>query len=436
MKKKIIIALTLIGILNLNDFAATPGIGNKVSGISDGKYRFFSGFDFGDIPSDKHDTSLTQRVNSEIDYVIADDIEKNNNEKYAIVGHSQGGLRVLAYATMLERRITDSSLSAAERQKAKANYNRLCAVITMSGIDKGLMAIENNFSTFKSKLIADGNIWLKGIRGVARVTITTTLIERTVMGILGISKAEDIIKFLPIILPGFGESYIMSGWNGESYSKIPEVYDMVPGSDFIKTNVSSSSAVIYKKQIGINIINNILFGHTEPVYAFFIAIKDNPKFSSSLPVGYVVGTDSNTLGLAEEKEAEIRKCCSVAADVFEVAHIINLAESYITGNLMGHYQAHEACCAARDWFRNVDDELNDLKGSSENDGLVAKGSQFYPKRFYNPVTAEYEEVHSNVLGKTSEGYVAVAKNHEAINCDKTFNDIVIPMIEDALNEDF
>ena len=80
--------------------------------------------------------------------------------------------------------------------------------------------------------------------------------------------------------------------------------------------------------------------------------------------------------------------------------------------------------------------MNDLKGSSENDGLVAKESQFYPKKFYNPATSKYEEVHSKVLGKTPEGYRTVAKNHKAINCEKTFNDIVIPMIDQALREDF
>ena len=446
MKKHSVITIILLGIINLNVFAATPGIGDKVSEIRNGNYRFFGGFNFGDIPAEEHNTSLTQRVNSEIDYVIADDIEKNNNSKYAIVGHSQGGLRVLAYATMLEKRMTDSNLTAAQREQARANYQRLAAVITMSGVDKGLKAIENNFSTFKSKLIADGNIWLKGIRGAARVFAITTIAERTVMNYLGISNANDIINYLPDVLPGFGESYIMAGWNGEPYSKIPEVYDMIPGSDFINKNVSSTSTVTYKKQTGTRTYKKWervkwcfwwWVEHSEPVYSTFTAYKDNPKFSSNLPVGYIVGTDSNTLGMTEDKEANIRNICSTAANFFETTQILNHIECYATlgiGFLTGHYTAYQDCCTARDWFRNVDGELNDLKGSSENDGLVAKESQFYPKKFYNPVTSKYEEVHSNVLGKTSEGYTSVAKNHAAINCEETINNVVIPMIKEALDE--
>ena len=55
--------------------------------------------------------------------------------------------------------------------------------------------------------------------------------------------------------------------------------------------------------------------------------------------------------------------------------------------------------------------MNDLVGSSEHDGLVAKESQFYPKKIYNPDTKQEEEVHSNVLGEDDKGYVTVDKNH-------------------------
>lgn len=442
MKK--IISLLLIGITCIYSFAATPGIGDKVSKVKANNYRFFSGFDFGDIPAEKHDTSLEQRVNSEIDYVIAEDIETNNKSKYAIVGHSQGGLRVLAYATMLERRISDTSLTAQQRAQAKANYDRLAAVITISGVDKGLKALENNFTTLKSKALADGNIWLDGLRGVAKAVFAKSAFENLVLKKIGITSANDIITKASDILPGFADSYIVAGWNGEPYSKIPEVYDMVPRSNFINKNVSATTTVTYKKQTGTRTykkwekIKWCLWWwveHTEPVYTTYTAYKDNPKFSKNMPVGYVVGMDSNTLGLAEEKESEIRKYCSTAATIFEVAQIANHAECYLTlgiGFLTGHYTAYQDCCTARDWFKNVDGELNDLKGSNENDGLVAKESQFYPKQFYNPATGKYEEVHSNVLGKDQRGYTEVKLNHRDINCDDTFNKVVIPMIKQVM----
>ena len=81
----------------------------------------------------------------------------------------------------------------------------------------------------------------------------------------------------------------------------------------------------------------------------------------------------------------------------------------------------------------MDGELNDLKGSNENDGLVAKESQFYPKNFYNPATGAYEEVHSKVLlDVTGKGYCETNKNHKAIfPSDDTVNEFVIPMLRAA-----
>ena len=420
---------------------AAPGIGNKVSGLSDKNYREFSGFSFDVIPSSEHKESLKVRVNSEIDYVIQDDIEKGHTGRYAIVGHSQGGIRVLAYAAMLERRINDPYLTLQEREEARANYERLRAVITISGIDKGLKALENNFSTLKAKATEDGNIWLNGIHGVAKITIVTTLIEKHVMNKIGISSAGDIVDKIDYIYPGFADSYIKQGWNSASYPVIAEIYDMVPGSAFIRENVSDTTSVTYKKQTGTRKYTRWekvswcwwwWVTHEEPVYTTYTAYKDNPKFSGKLPVGYIVGTNSNTLSLAGDKEQIIRSYCKTASNVFEAAQILNHVRTYLAfGFLTGHYNAYRDCCTARDWFCNVDGELNELKGSAENDGLVAKENQFFPKQFYNPATGKYEEVHSNVLGKKPKGYVEIYKNHRDINCEETFNDVVFPMLKEA-----
>ncbi len=74
------------------------------------------------------------------------------------------------------------------------------------------------------------------------------------------------------------------------------------------------------------------------------------------------------------------------------------------------------CFNAAQWLSNVDGELNEIKGSSENDGLVAKESQFYPKTFYNPATNKIEEVHSKVLSDNPNGYTEFEEyNHMNIN---------------------
>ena len=44
-------------------------------------------------------------------------------------------------------------------------------------------------------------------------------------------------------------------------------------------------------------------------------------------------------------------------------------------------------------------KASEYRGSDENDGLVAKESQFYPKTFYNPATKQTSVVHLNVLSE-------------------------------------
>ncbi len=420
-------------------YAATPGIGNKVSELKTEGYRIFQGFNFEDLSSESHKESLEERINSEINYVIEDDIEKNYTGPYAIVGHSQGGLRVLAYASMLESRINDPNLSEEERVKAKGSFQRLSGVITMSGIDRGLKALENNFDTFRVKLLEDGNIWLDGINGLCRVSLILTAFENWALKALEISDANDIVYKVADWFPDFASSYILAGWDRQPYSEIPEVYDMVPGSDFIEKNVSKTTSVTYKRQTGTRTYRSWerkgLFWwwvkHEEPVYTTYTVYKDNPEFSKTLPIGYVVGTDSNTLGLLDDKEDEVRNICETVSKVMDVGQVANHVMCYATlgiGFLTGHYTAYKDCCSARDWLKNVDGELNELKGSEENDGLVAKESQFYPKQFYNPITQEYEEVHTKVLGRNEKGYVEVCKNHKDIYCQETFDDVIIPMI--------
>lgn len=415
----------------------------NVSGLKNENYRTFGGFDFESFDYNQHTVPLKDIVKGEVDFVINDDFKNGRTSKYGIVGHSQGGLRVLAYATMLRNMASDPNLEESERKKALDNYNRLGAIITISGVDKGLKALENNFATMRSKLMDDGNILLNGVHGLGRTCITLLAIEKTVMATFQISDASDVVDWLALFTGNLG-SYMYAGWRGCPYDMIPEVYDMVPGSDFIRTNVADTEAVTYKRQTGTRkYVTWEKVGwcwwwwveHTEPVYTTYTVYKDRPKFPSDKPVGYIVGTDSNTLGMSEN-EASFRETFSVLSNIFEAGQIVNHAECYLTGGigfLTGHYEAYQNCCAARDWVRNVDGELNDLKGSNENDGLVAKESQFYPKNFYNPATGMYEEVHSKVLlDVTGKGYCETNKNHKAIfPSDDTVSKFVIPMLKEA-----
>lgn len=449
MKKKSVLILLQIMIITMRIFSTEIEDDSrliKVGELNSG-YRLFGGYNFEDSSSDLHKEPMEVRVNKEIDYVLNSD--KDETGKYAIVGHSQGGLRVLAYTTMLERRINDPSLSEEERIKAKKNFDRLSAVITMSGIDKGLKAIENNFSTLKAKVYEDVDILANGFIGIGSAIPIIGIIPSTLrffniklsdlIDNPGKVAYEIVIKSNPAL-----EHYAVSGMFGASYSEIAEIYDMVPGSDFIKKNVTETTKLTYKRQTGTEKYTTWekvgwcwwwWVEHERPVYTTYTVYKDNPKFSNEIPIGYIVGANSNTLSLmSEDSEKETRELIKQFRDNFEEMQIANHIECYATlgiGFLTGHYTAYKDCCKARDWCDNFDNEMNDLKGSNENDGLVAKECQYYPKLFYNPVTGKYEEVHSKVLGEDSRGYVEVNYNHADINCREVKDKYVKTMIEQA-----
>jgi hypothetical protein len=81
---------------------------------------------------------------------------------------------------------------------------------------------------------------------------------------------------------------------------------------------------------------------------------------------------------------------------------------------------------------NFDGELNELKGAPENDGLVAKESQYYPRTFTDPNTGEVRNVHPNVLGGDAKGYIGYSQyNHKDIDKSEDVKSMVKKMIGEA-----
>ena len=77
-------------------------------------------------------------------------------------------------------------------------------------------------------------------------------------------------------------------------------------------------------------------------------------------------------------------------------------------------------------------ELNELKNSTENDGLVAKESQFYPKTFTDPNTQAVRNVHKNTLGEDPKGYVSYPQyNHADIIDAPEVGRRIVQMIEES-----
>jgi uncharacterized protein (UPF0297 family) len=162
----------------------------------------------------------------------------------------------------------------------------------------------------------------------------------------------------------------------------------------------------------------------EPIYDLVsVKVKEAPglKVLEEMPVGYIVGTDSNTLGMNGDTEGVVRQTASILGNVFEaaqIAHVVKMAllVGYFCGSPMYYHDAKNA----KNLCRNLDDHLNVLKGSPENDGLVATISQYYPKT-----------VHENTLGSDPGGYVKMPLNHTNIKTDETVQQIVQDMLDEA-----
>ena len=425
MKKRIAVLLVITltaELINAENKTEKVGPINK---NLEGNYYIMDGFQF--LSYEKSSMGLETIVNNEIEKIKKDATRKGEN--YSIVGYSQGGVRSLAYAKML-------------KEKYPEEYKKLDAVITVSGIDKGIKALDGGFGRLKSVANNDVDILWGGVNSFAASLLPA--IEGVVATIIFANNRKEIENWLIGLTSNVGE-YISCAWNGGTEEELKEIYDMMPQSEFINRNVSETEKVYYKRIVG---YNSVWVWHCtyvwfvpvwyftvekEPIYQTFVSYKDKPKFDEEFPVGYIVGADSNTLGFLDETvENSARKTIRAAAALLDNAGIAHTARSLDLIHLALGSAGHARNCfnAAR-WLYNVDGELNEIKGSSENDGLVAKESQFYPKTFYNPATNKIEEVHSRVLSENEYGYKEFSEyNHKTI--DPSVNTDIIDEIKSML----
>ncbi len=403
----------------------------KASDASGEGFWLIQGFDFINYDPD-NDPSLTDIVTNEINKITSDEAAKAGlNRNYVVVGHSQGGPRALAYATML-------------KEQKPEEFSKLSAVITVSGVDRGIKALEGGFGPLKSKLSDDVSIVVKGVGGALTAFDVTGLKTTFANQITGggfinfllnnteSSTVDAVVSAIALLFDdfNFNFNYILRGWNNESYDRIEQLYDMMPRSDFI-TNKVCKTITSYKKvpngtekkyywtykKVGFLKIY-YLTSKNVPVYKTVAVTTNTAKFDSDLPVGYIVGTDSDTFGLINKDfdsdgnlnttpQKVAHGVCTGAGVVFALADAANIVESVIcfsTINVVGgatHVSAAVNCGKASSYFFNIDSELNDIKGSSENDGLVAVESQYVPL-----------EAHTKVLGPNlTDGYAKINKNH-------------------------
>ena len=399
----------------------------RISGLYPGDYRIMSGFEFKEY--EPSSIGLETKVNAEIAEVISKDKKANNTKPYAIVGHSQGGVRALAYAKML-------------KEQNPEEYKRLNAVITVSGIDRGLKALDGGFAPFLSRFNEDVCILKDGVVGIIDAAPILSAIGITAGAIALCVNSNEIKEKLKEFSPIM--NYVGCAVAGGTEQQLKEIYDMMPKSSFINKNVAKTQAVKYKVQTGTKkvwywdykkVLGVKIYYYTyrnEPVYKTMTAYKDVPLFDSNLPVGYIVGGDNNTLGMAPN-ESQIREGVKWSKVAFRTAQAIHIARCVgVAGLFTGSVKFASDCENAANWLDDVDGQICDLLGSDENDGLVAKESQYYPKTFYNPKTKKEEVLHTEVLGDEECGYIEHKEyNHENINpeTNETIQNEIVKLLE-------
>ncbi|EPF29610.1 alpha/beta hydrolase [Treponema medium] len=385
----------------------------------------FDGFDFEGYKASKH--GLDNIIKAE--HKSIKDVEEEHPDKkgkFAVVGHSQGGLRALAFATYLQN-------------NDAARLNNLQAVVTVSGIDQGIKALDGGLPAANAKIRRDAAILTEGACGVVTNPVLTIGLIAAAPKIFNIKTSEDmkniakkilniITKFQPMfeawVKPALQATTAVA--EQDALNKYCEIRDMIPQSNFIKRNVIESKPYLYQVQTGITwhlgwkqVTNRwgekywALRWQKSPVYSTYIGYKHTSKLPENIPMGYIVGTKNNVLSMTGSEEQDIRNGLKWVGGIFATAEGFHIAKCVgIVGLFTGSPRYAAACANARDYCWNFDSRVNDLLGSSEHDGLVAKESQYIPKT-----------AHKKVLGRTTQGYTTFNYNHAEIF---NYNDTKMP----------
>lgn len=375
----------------------------------------FDGFDFEGYKASKH--SLDNIIRAE--HKSIKDVEEEDPDKkgkFAVVGHSQGGLRALAFATYLQN-------------NDAARLNNLQAVVTVSGIDQGLKALDGGLPAANAKIRRDVEILTDGAYGVLNALPAVDILLSALKSFAGFD-ARQFNKFgwwlINLILdkhPGLSQwvkpalQATTAAAEQDTLNKYCEIRDMIPRSNFIQQNVIESEPYSYQVQTGTTrhlgwkrVTNRwgwkywALRWQYSPVYSTYIGYKHTSKLPENIPIGYIAGTKNNVLSIAGSKEQDIRNGLKWGGYIFAIAEGFHIAKCVrIVGLFTGSPRYAAACVKAREYCWNFDSRVNNLLGSSEHDGLVAKESQYIPKT-----------AHKKVLGRTTQGYTTFNYNHAEI----------------------
>lgn len=326
---------------------------------------------------------------------------------YTIIGYSEGGLRALGYATYIERNHPEE-------------FEKLKGVITISGANKGFKAMEGGIDVFKHRVYSMADILVNGIKAVnitdpAHYTVPAALPNpvnaENMMWHASMSSGFNIL--LSLIFPGPLTNYVLPAFYTNDYNSIAEIRDLVPFSAFANTYVCDAKVEIKKLVVGTeSILIPSLIPYSVKVnkYEYYTVYSEEKiQFNKDLPVAYIAGTDNNTLGMFDD-EQKVRDTLNGFATAFEAA------EYYYKGINMTTFfdifsstsKLEQDARRAKMFLRNINYELNKLKGSTENDGLLAVDSMYYTQG--NVI--KYTDEHGNEFF-----YHKVDANHSSIGLE-------------------
>jgi hypothetical protein len=336
-------------------------------------------------------------------------------DSYGIVGYSQGGLRALAFSTHLKANYSESE------------YKKLKAVVTYSGIDQGIQTLQDDLPGVRSRIMDEVNILSDGVDAFF-ATGLTPIINSILVPLISTIKVtassnilmDIVLSFLPAEVKGYIAPTMLGTGKTANQLGLSQLNDMKPGSGYIKNYVADSSTSICKVKIGslpvikIKIVNlkPVIYIEYTPVYINVSYTHPVVKFPSDLPVGFIVGTN-NSLKSKADKEAPVvatAKTLETVFDITEKFHIVNSIA--IIGLITGSPAYASKANKAKQMVGNIDAMITYVTRSSDGDGLIARGNQYYPRVIKDPAGNEIKLL-TNVLSK--DEYMPVYANHADID---------------------
>jgi len=385
---------------------------------------FFSGFDFGGYEAkDPNLQKLNEGERNAIYGKISNaKVTPVGSNSYSIVSHSQGGLRALGYIKQLQNNPSIGSV------------DKIDAVVTISGIPRGIKMLEGGLAGFKKRASDHVNILGNGLRSAAGVFdlygILNLLIPRNML-----ANSYDLFYWM---VPEELRPFMLEAWRTTNSSLFPQIDDMIPGSTYITQNVVKTVNQEYKECTGSKLASewryNTVLGikvwylwiGTVKVYKYYNKTEMIPMFDKKVPLGFIVGTNNKTLSMGDDptKVKDVKNLIAGLEIGFAVVEGIHIAKcvalvGLLSGSVAYAYDAEQA----RNYCKNIDAELCNLMGSKESDGFVTKESQYIPKDFLeNPILC---------ITEYTDGYAEVKQTHDKMEKDPEAYKIAAKMVEDG-----